>query len=559
MAGVVYLAPEDEITSAAARIRTARDSRVALVLPFGSRIATSRINFRLLAREALVNGRRLDIVAPDASARALAASAGLSVFASVGEWESAVQRGDAPSVDVLPGSGVAAAAAEADDAEDAAPAEDRHPVGTPRVIHAGRRPRVPRAAAGVALLAVAVFIAGVALWLVLPSAEIVVTPRLVTIGPIELTVRADPDADGVDIEAAVIPATTITIPVRSSGQFAATGSRVEETAATGGVRWTNCDPTASYTIPKGTVVRTPGNVRFTTEEEVFLPVASVSGTPPNVSIECKASEVAVTAVASGTAGNVAAGTITVVPAAYDRTLVFVTNSVPTTGGDATTFPKVMQTDVDAALIQLEAELRAQFEASLADPVGVPAGATVFPETAVLGLTRTDLDPVTLVGQEVAQFGLQMAADGTVQAVNEAPLQSIAEAQLMGSVSDGYELVEGSTMVTVGKATLREGVISFPVTGYAQQVRPIGAEDLLPLVLGRSREDVSDALARYGEVEIVLWPDWVSAVPTLGQRVSLTVEEPQGDPLPTSAPSPSAAPTPGVSGDAPSAESVPSPS
>ncbi len=46
------------------------------MLPAGSRIATSRINFRLLAREARERSRRLAIVAPEASTRALAASAG---------------------------------------------------------------------------------------------------------------------------------------------------------------------------------------------------------------------------------------------------------------------------------------------------------------------------------------------------------------------------------------------------------------------------------------------------------------------------------------------------
>ncbi len=95
MATIVYLDVEDEITSAASRIRAAADSRVGLVIPFGSRVATSRINFRLLAREAMSHGRRLDIVAPDASARALAASAGLPVFASVGEYEEALDEDDA--------------------------------------------------------------------------------------------------------------------------------------------------------------------------------------------------------------------------------------------------------------------------------------------------------------------------------------------------------------------------------------------------------------------------------------------------------------------------------
>src|SRR5512142_1471515 len=99
MATIVYLDVEDEITTAAARIRTANAPRVGMVIPFGSRVATSRINFRLLAREAQAADRRLDVVAPDASARALAASAGLPVFASVAEYEAALESGEAAAMD----------------------------------------------------------------------------------------------------------------------------------------------------------------------------------------------------------------------------------------------------------------------------------------------------------------------------------------------------------------------------------------------------------------------------------------------------------------------------
>src|SRR5213078_1291367 len=84
---LIYLDVDDEITSAAARIRSAEAERLALVLPYGSRLATSRINFRLLAREAAARGKRLDIVCADASARALAAAAGLPVHASVAAFE----------------------------------------------------------------------------------------------------------------------------------------------------------------------------------------------------------------------------------------------------------------------------------------------------------------------------------------------------------------------------------------------------------------------------------------------------------------------------------------
>src|SRR4051812_13209838 len=50
--GIVYLDVDDEITSAASRIRSSPGTKVVLVVPYGSRIATSRMNFRLLSREA---------------------------------------------------------------------------------------------------------------------------------------------------------------------------------------------------------------------------------------------------------------------------------------------------------------------------------------------------------------------------------------------------------------------------------------------------------------------------------------------------------------------------
>ena len=235
----------------------------ALVIPFGSRVATSRINFRLLAREAMVNGRRLDIVAPDASARALAASAGLPVFGSVGEYEAALdapvqpdeprradaaaprrrRRGDspprrprppptgrdrrdrrdmpsaaspsppaqvpmpAPPRPARPSSRRSCTAGREVPVAQAAPparprrAHRRDPGARPRARRRRRR-RLPRSC---------------------PSAEITVTPQIRTVGPIDVTVRADPAATAVDEAAGVIPAQTVDDPGR--GQRRVRGDR----------------------------------------------------------------------------------------------------------------------------------------------------------------------------------------------------------------------------------------------------------------------------------------------------------------------------------------------
>ena len=74
---VWYLDNDDEITDAVARLRNATDEQVVFVVPTGSRIATGRINFKLLGREAAARGLRLAIASPDAQVRAMAASAGV--------------------------------------------------------------------------------------------------------------------------------------------------------------------------------------------------------------------------------------------------------------------------------------------------------------------------------------------------------------------------------------------------------------------------------------------------------------------------------------------------
>jgi baseplate J-like protein len=135
---ILYLDIDDEITTAANRVREADASRIAIVLPYGSRVATSRINFRLLSRDATLNGKRLSVIANDAATRALAASAGLPIFGTVAEYESVVvdETGSSPRAAVDTASTIAAGAGAAATPATAAPTPSRSPRGS-----GGRKPR----------------------------------------------------------------------------------------------------------------------------------------------------------------------------------------------------------------------------------------------------------------------------------------------------------------------------------------------------------------------------------------------------------------------------------
>lgn len=613
MAGVIYLDIDDEITSAAARIRGVDGRRVAVVLPYGSRVATSRINFRLLARDALTHEKRLAIVAGDAATRALAASAGLPVFASVGEYEEAMaaergsrgasagSAGSAGSVSAGPVSAGPAASRSVSAARRQPPAEPedaRSPldrsetVVSPGVETAGaattgtarrRRPDpaatipldlaadsaspeidalAPRARPGrplpdagpasgpmraparvhpvpggpwsglgrnaflvvLAVVGLAVLVAGVGAYLLLPSATAVVTPRQETIGPISLRIVASTGVTEPDVEAGTVPAQSIEVEVQAADTFPATGKRVEETKAKGAVRFRNYDPTSSNTIKKGSVVSTGAGEKFRTDAELTLPAAQLILGDRTEIIPSEA-QVGVTAVDAGTDGNVEPNSITVVPRGENPDFLRVTNPEATSGGTRTVFPRVTRDDVDAAIAALTRSLEEAFADRLDDEDLVSGDATVFPETASLGPPVPSVDPDGLVGQEVKTFELGAVATGTVIAVDAAPVRTIAEARLQASVDSGHELVDGSSEITEAPAVVEGERITYPVVVTARQVAVLDPAVLESEIMGASVDDARTILERYGTVELDVWPDWVGTIPTLDSRVEVTVRGP----------------------------------
>ncbi|HEX2756042.1 MAG TPA: baseplate J/gp47 family protein [Candidatus Limnocylindrales bacterium] len=588
--GIVYLDVDDEITSAASRIRNAPGTKVALVVPYGSRIATSRMNFRLLSREALVSNRRLSIVSGDAAARSLAASAGLPVFGSVPEYESSLVRpapesgpsgvGPAGAAAAVAGSLVAsetvaavgramgdhaatdpiaeptpAAMADAPGRKSqrpkrplpdesatiiqAAPAGLADGIRSPREIEhgpatdddgemdldhsaaAGGRSRAPLVAA-IGLIGLAVIVLAVGAYLFLPSASIALTPRRDAIGPIPLTVSADPGATEVDATNNVIPAVRLDVPVEASRTFTTTGSKVKETTATGSVTFTNYDPTSSNTVPSGSIVSTEGGLRFRTLSTLIVPRAAF--TPPSTTVPSQAS-VQVQAAQPGTGGNVPANAIRVVPPGESPLFLAVANPNPTSGGTHTETPQVTKAEVDKAVADLQHDLEAAFRQSVAAGANAPPDTTLFPATAALGSSTPDLDPKTLVGQAVDTFDLGLSAHGTVIAVDPRPVTAIAQAQLEAQVTKDHRLIIDSVIIEVGAGTVGEDdQVTFQATARATQVAVVDANALRSLVKGKTAAEAQAALVPFGNATVTLWPDWVATVTSVDVRLSVTVED-----------------------------------
>ena len=189
-----------------------------------------------------------------------------------------------------------------------------------------------------------------------------------------------------------------------------------------------------------------------------------------------------------------------------------------------------------------------------DPALEANGATVFPSTGRLGEPTPDVVPDTLVGQEVANFALGLSANGTVIAVDEAPVSAIAETQIREAVTPGHELVPGSIEVEVGDALIIGQSVSFPVDATAEQIAVLDADELKAMILGKPIEEARAILAPFGQVSVDVSPDWTGSIPGFESRVTLTIDQavpietpgrsaPAATPRPTGTPTSSASPSP----------------
>ena len=539
MAAIVYLDVDDEITSAAARIRALDDDRIALVLPLGSRLATSRINFRLLAREAEARGKRIEVITNDASARALAASAGLPTHLSVAAfeappappappqgppepWGSSAHPGLQP-----PAAGADGARATADvGATPPPPVDDDSPTVAMPVIRrpADRKPPVPQVGrrpprrrgpvvAAIFLVAALVLVIGTAGFLLLPSAEIVVVPASESVGPLELNVTAQSGVTEPDPVRLLVPATRFTFEATASSSFPATGE----------VTFSSLDTGNSNTIDSGSIVKTESGIEFRTTAEITLPPADIGIVDGKFVVIPSTGKVGVEAVTIGPSGNVAANAIVVVPRKENPQRTSVTNETATAGGTHNEALIVQESDVTAAVTELNVQLAEDFDRQIGEAVGVPEGTTLFPETRSLGDPAPSVELASLIGVEAPTFDLGLTAQGTVVGADPGPVESLAQARIRTEVDDGFRLVEESITVTPGAPIVAGSVITFPVTVEALEVRLVDGAALLGRVRGLGLPQARTILGAYGDVTITVWPDWVTTIPTLEGRATLTID------------------------------------
>jgi hypothetical protein len=528
---LLYLEPDDEITSVIRRLRGADAGRVVLVAPGRSRATSSVVALRLLARAAAETGRSVALVA-DASTRALAGEAGIAAFASVADATSGTPSLAEPMtptrapIHVVRGVGAARSQPakpppSTDGLDETVAVHLPPPVTAANAAGRRRRPtaRLPRWPWLAALLVVAVA-AGAAL---LPSATVRITPATVTVGPVSVPVTVD-------------IAGHATGDLESTRPGTATGERLEKVPATGVVTFFNWN-TVAVEVPQGTHISVGGTTAFVTMQRIVVSRGRFGGPPGDKDVE-------VAAVDPGTGGNVAAGAIDTIDDEGVRNFLrgfpdnpnrLVENPEATSGGVETSHPVIQQSDIDAAMAAIEADLQQQLDDALGgEPDRLYAAP---PASEVPGIEV----PNDLLGTEERRtfeltgtlaFNRAYASRATA-----AETATIAFLTLGDVVPVGSAIVLDSIQVELGSATQEGGRLQVNATVTAAAAAEIDEAQARDRIAGMTADEAKAELDSLGDIDIDLWPSWVDRLPRLTFRIEITQEVQSSTDSPTQTPSP----------------------
>jgi hypothetical protein len=525
-AQLLYLEPDDEITSVVRRLREADAGRVILVAPGRSRVTTSAVALRLLAGVAAEEGRDIALVS-DAAGRALAAEAGIDAFPSVAEADAEnpvppeppparrapirVVRGEEARV-----TGLAAAAPPGPSDETMAvpvaapvpaPAEPA-PARIPTSRTAGapvRRRTASRAAIAAVTLLLVLAVAGAAV--IAPAATVVIEPASVPIEEARYTLPLP--AEGVD-------SGELTAEVQGT----ATGVFRDPTPATGTVTFSNWN-TVNVEVPAGTVVAA-GEVEFQTVETIVVGIGLFSPLLPGEA------SVGVVAARAGPGSNVPPNAIDRVVTDSVRNFLrglpdnpnrLVRNDDATAGGSDNEQPQVRRRDVTAATEALGENLATQLQEALVDEPGFVYAQPQVPEPIV----DVPDDLVGRRGEETFTLSGRLPYERARVAIGD--VEEAARAALLDdpdATPRGRSILEDSIQVEVRRVTQAgDGVeVRVTVTALSEPIIDVGA--VRSQVSGLTVEEAERTLADLGAVEVSLWPGWVDRAPGLEWRIDVQV-------------------------------------
>jgi len=349
--------------------------------------------------------------------------------------------------------------------------------------------------------------------IVLPSAEVTLTPVTRQTG-VTFTVTASTMVDEIDYAGAYVPARSVQVIVEHQSEVPTSGrASAPDGYASGEVVFANRSDSA-VTIPKGTIVRTGSGetARFATTSDATV-AAQVNAT----------TRVPVLAVNPGPGSNVRALTINVIEGEL-ATALEVVNDGPTAGGTVAEVPMVVAADQNALYDQTFAEAEAIAKEQLADELA--EGEFIVPQSVDVQVMSYKYDQALDERSDVASMTIKVVA--RAMAIRQSDLELLASRFVESKAGEDLALIsETLQLKRSDQVQVQGGEATFDVDASGAVARVIDRETIRAKLRGKEIPAASAwlsqayDLARAPEIKIMP-PKW-GRLPVLPARTQITVK------------------------------------
>ena len=307
----IYIDIEDDITAIIDKLKNAKSKVVALVPPKRSTSLNSAVNLKLLKKAADEADKRAVLVTSEPALLSLAGGVGMYVVANLHSKPYIPEREASPQVD--------------DSVIDGSEVDPATPIGELDAVHSagaaakeGKKPKPAKAKTGFKIpnfdsfrnklfliIGGILLLAGIWWWAFYLSPKAIVAIDAQT-SAVDISIEfvADTNATEEDFDKNIFPAEAKSLTSSVSQQFAPTGKKNVGDKASGQVTVLNEDGVA-HDIAAGTIMTSPGGLKFETLEAITAPAATVC---PGGGVCPSQTPVNVRAVGPGTDYNLASGT-----------------------------------------------------------------------------------------------------------------------------------------------------------------------------------------------------------------------------------------------------------
>lgn len=538
---ILYLEPDEEITSVIDKLKGLPGKSVALVLPKNAQLAASVVNLKLLKREAQRLEKKVSIVTQDKVGTSLAGQVGIPVYASVSDEEPVAaptrakpQADDVIELDERPQETEEPIAAAEDEAgipvhrydataqptpratsapvvQEVAPepAPVRRPVARPAQSRPGIRLR-----RGPVLTLIALAILGALAWLFLvyPRATVVLG---VESDPVSetVTVTVDNNITATNEDEGKLSGQKVQVEKTVKQSFDATGSK-EVGSKASGTATVNNRLGEEVAVPKGTTLARDG-VSFVTTEETAVGAASVSlDASGNVIVKPGTKQVKVEAANVGSNGNVSPGEFTITSfSGAKRERVTASNSAAFTGGESHTVKVVTNDDIENAKKTIGEKVNEELVQELK---GKANDLTILGNTIEVGVIDATANKAP--DEEADNFELEAKLRARTIGFAAAGYQDLVVALVSKTLPDGKELVvtpEDSVETAVERQSYDEGVLVLKSTLKSEMVQTLDEAALRNLVRGKTATEAERLLGQEQGIrssKVTVRPSFRSRIP-----------------------------------------------